>query len=208
MEEILRTEPKNRVFLRGVLLDQPEHSHENHGKQFDRFQLSVERLSGAYDHLNIIAEHGLTEGLDWSQGPFIEVEGEIRSFNNRTGQGRKLVVSVYAHSLRCAMGDPENQVTLVGTLCREPIYRRTPLGREITDVMLAVERKYRRRDYIPCILWGSVARMAASCPKGTELEIQGRLQSRSYVKQTEDGPEERTAFEVSAIRAAVLSQMD
>lgn len=204
MEEI-RTESTNRVFLRGILLEAPEYSHENHGKQFDRLRLSVQRLSGAYDHLNVIAEHLLLEQVDWSMGPMVEVEGEIRSFNNRTGLGRKLIISVYATAIRCGEGQPENQVTLTGEFCREPIYRHTPLGREITDVMLAVERKYRRRDYVPCILWGSVARMAADCPKGTKLALEGRLQSRCYVKQTEEGPEERTAFEVSAIRAEVLS---
>lgn len=203
MEEILRTGSKNQVFLRGVP-GKPEYSHENHGKRFDRFLLSVQRLSGAYDHLSIIAEHDLIEKINWSQEPLLEVEGEIRSFNNRSGQGRKLVISVYATALRCGVGEPENQVTLMGELCREPVYRRTPLGREITDVMLAVERKYRRKDYVPCILWGSVARMASDCSKGTELMIKGRLQSRSYVKQTEQGPEERTAFEVSAIQAEIL----
>ena len=92
---------------------------------------------------------------------------------------------------------------LTGTVCREPVYRHTPLGREITDLMLAVSRRYRRRDYVPCILWGSVARMGAECPVGTVLTVEGRLQSRCYVKQTEEGPEERTAYEVSTVTAAL-----
>lgn len=201
MERILEMPPENAVLLRGILLETPEYSHENHGKRFARMTLSVQRLSGVYDHLNIIAEERLLEDLDPAQGPLLEVEGQIRSYNNRSGEGRKLVISVYAQQLRYCQGMPENQVSLWGEICREPIYRHTPLGREITDIMLAVERKYQRRDYIPCILWGSVARMGAECGKGTRINLQGRLQSRSYVKQTEWGPEERTAFEVSAITA-------
>lgn len=203
MERIIEMPPENAVLLRGVLLETPEYSHENHGKRFARLTLSVQRLSGAYDHLNIIADESLLESLDPAQGPLLEVEGQIRSYNNRSGQGRKLVISVYAQRLQYCQGTPENLVSLGGEICREPIYRHTPLGREITDIMLAVERKYQRRDYVPCILWGSVARMGAECEKGTRLRLQGRLQSRSYVKQTELGPEERTAFEVSAITAQI-----
>lgn len=202
MDEIrLQPEPVNQVLLRGVLLEAPVFSHENHGKQFDRLILSVQRLSGTYDHLEILAEHEMAAALDAVVGAAVEVEGEIRSFNNHSGQGRRLVISVYARSLCWSDAPPENQVRLTGTVCRPPVYRHTPLGREITDVMLAVERRYRRRDYIPCILWGSVARMAAQCPVGARLQLQGRLQSRSYVKQTPEGPEERTAYEVSAITA-------
>jgi primosomal replication protein N len=200
MEEIMRP-AENTVFLRGILLEEPTYSHENHGKQFDRLTLSVQRLSGTFDHLHIIAEHSLLEALDPRDGPMLEVEGQIRSYNNRSGQGQRLVIDVYGASLRYCGGEPENRVRLVGEICREPVYRHTPLGREITDIMLAVERKYRRKDYIPCILWGSVARMAATCEKGQGLFVDGRLQSRSYVKKTETGSEERTAYEVSAITA-------
>lgn len=201
MEQMYGLTPENSVLLRGIMLEPPEFSHENHGKRFDRFVLSVRRLSGAFDHLHIIAEHGMVEELDPAQGPLVEVWGQIRSYNNRSGQGRRLIISVYAVALQYVEGEPENRVSLRGEICRDPIYRRTPLGREITDVMLGVERKYRRRDYVPCILWGSVARMGADCEKGNLLALQGRLQSRTYVKQTEDGPEERVAFEVSAITA-------
>lgn len=205
MEQIFGMQPSNAIVLRGIMLEPPEFSHENHGKRFDHFVLSVQRLSGAFDHLNIIAEHSLLERLDPTGGPMLEVAGQIRSYNNHSGEGRRLVISVYASSLGYGHGEPENQVILQGEICRDPVYRHTPLGREITDVMLAVERKYRRRDYVPCILWGSVARMGATCEKGTVLEVQGRLQSRTYVKQTELGAEDRTAFEVSAITARIIS---
>ena len=194
----------NRVLLRGILLEEPEFSHESHGKSFDKMVLSVKRLSGTFDHLNVIAEHSAVEALQGDQGPMLEVQGQIRFYNNHSGIGQKLRINVFAENLFCCQGEPENAVTLRGVICKEPIYRRTPLGRETWDVILAVERKYRRRDYIPCILWGSVARMASECSRGTMLEVQGRLQSREYTKQTEQGPESRTAFEVSAITAEIL----
>ncbi len=201
MERIDKMSGENGVLLRGILLDAPEESHVSHGKAFLRMCLSVQRLSGAFDHLYVVAEKALFDTLDPAQGPMLEVEGQIRSYNNRSGQGRKLMISVFAQEMRYCQGLPDNQVTLLGEICREPVYRHTPLGREITDIMLSVPRKYQRRDYVPCILWGSVARMGAECEKGDFLRISGRLQSRSYVKQTGEGPEERVAFEVSAITA-------
>lgn len=203
-QSILRVETSNQVFLRGELMELPVYSHENHGKQFDKFVLSVQRLSGARDSINILAEHEKILELDPSAGSLIEITGEVRSYNNRTGQGRRLIITVYAHEITVSQGEPENQVLLRGKLCREPVYRRTPLGREICDVMLAVERKYRRMDYLPCILWGSLARMAAECEKGTELSLTGRIQSRTYLKQLEEGSEERTAYEISAITAEII----
>lgn len=196
-------ESYNMVLLRGELMELPAFSHENHGKQFDRFTLEIQRLSGARDKVHVIAEHGLLMDLDPTAGDMIEVEGQMRSYNNRSGEGRRLVITVYAVRVEITGGEPENQVCLKGRICREPVYRRTPLGREICDVMLAVERKYGRTDYLPCILWGSLARMAADCPKGTVLWLRGRIQSRTYLKQLEDGSEERTAFEISAITADV-----
>ena len=191
----------NRVLLRGELMELPVFSHENHGRRFDRFTLEVERLSGTKDRIHVIVEEGLLAELDPDAGELVEVEGQVRSYNNRSGQGRRLVITVYALRVAVVDGEPENQVYLRGRVCREPVYRRTPLGREIADVMLAVERKYGRSDYLPCILWGSLARMAADCEKGQMIWLQGRLQSRTYIKRLEDGQEERTAFEISAITA-------
>lgn len=203
-QAMLRAEENNSVLLRGELLEGPVFSHENHGKRFDQLTLSVMRLSGVRDDIHVIVQEELLAGQDFAPGTMLEAEGQIRSYNNRTGQGRRLVITVYAQRLEETQEEPENQVYLQGRICREPVYRRTPLGREIADVMLAVERKYGRVDYLPCILWGSLARMAADCPKGTELWLRGRLQSRTYVKQLETGSEERTAFEVSAITADLL----
>jgi primosomal replication protein N len=199
-----QTMPTNRVLLQGQLLTLPVFSHENHGKTFDRFQLEIQRLSGTRDQVDVLTQRENLEIMQPEIGDLLHIEGQLRSYNNRSGQGRRLVISVYGQQVQQIQGQPENQVWLQGRVCREPVYRRTPLGREICDVMLAVERRYGRKDYIPCILWGSLARMAAECPKGSFLWLQGRLQSRTYVKQLEFGSEERTAFEVSAITAGRL----
>ena len=194
----------NMALLRGAVEEGPAFSHENHGRTFDRFTLGVRRLSGVLDRVHVIAEHGLLEGISLREGATVEVEGQIRSFNNRSGQGRRLIITVYATRISLSREEPENRVFLRGRICREPVYRRTPLGREICDLMLAVERPYGRVDYLPCILWGSLARMAADCPRGTGLWLWGRLQSRTYIKQLETGSEERTAFEISAVTAETV----
>ncbi len=195
----------NRITLRGTLESLPQFSHENHGRRFYEFRLSVERLSGATDLLQVIVPEDVLEQLDLSGGEMIQVSGQLRSFNNRQGTGRRLVISVFAERVQSCSGEPDNRVELEGAICKEPVYRRTPLGREICDVMLAVNRQYRRADYLPCILWGRTARIAASLPVGTHLSVLGRLQSREYVKMLENGSEKRTAFEVSAISAEVLT---
>ena len=200
MEQAMITE-NNRALLRGELAELPVFSHENHGRRFDTFVLEVERLSGVRDRVRVIAEERMMERLDPTAGEKVEVEGQVRSYNNRSGQGRRLIITVYAFRVEAVDGPPENEICLQGRICREPVYRRTPLGREIADVMLAVERKYGRSDYLPCILWGSLARMAADCAKGKTIWLRGRLQSRTYIKQLEEGSEERTAFEISAITA-------
>ena len=195
----------NHVILRGTLTGLPEFSHENHSRKFYRFSLEVERLSGTTDILPVMAAEDVLEAMDLFCGGRIEVEGQLRSFNSRAASGRRLVISVYASALTTSDDAPENLVELTGTICKEPVFRRTPLGREICDVMLAVNRQYRRADYLPCILWGRTARIAASLPVGTHLSVLGRLQSREYVKMLENGSEKRTAFEVSAISAEVLT---
>lgn len=195
----------NRTLLRGALGELPAFSHENHQKRFYRFPLEVERLSGAVDVLPILVPEAVLEAMDLSGGSMLEVEGQIRSFNNRAGTGRRLVVSVYAQRLTACEGQPRNEVNLTGTVCKEPVHRRTPLGREICDVMLAVNRAYHRADYIPCIFWGRTAELAASCAVGDLLELTGRLQSREYVKVLEEGSQRRVAYEVSAMTAMKIA---
>ncbi len=191
----------NKILLRGELAQLPAFSHENHGRRFYAFPLRVARLSGAVDVLDVIVPEQTLETVDLSGGQMVEVTGQLRSFNNRMGVGRKLIISVYCEQMRACDGEPDNRVQLEGAICKAPVFRRTPLGREICDVMLAVNRQYHRADYLPCILWGRTAREVADLPVGTRLTVTGRLQSREYIKTLETGSEKRTAFEVSAVSA-------
>ncbi len=191
----------NQITLRGSLASLPQFSHENHGRKFYRFTLEVPRLSGAVDHLPVIAEASLVDSMDPSGGEMITVTGQVRSHNIRTDGVRHLLIFVFASGIVCEDGEPINEVILEGPLCKDPVYRRTPLGREICDVMLAVPRAFRRADYLPCILWGRIAQEASQCAIRDQIRIYGRLQSRIYTKVTVTGPEERTAYEVSALSA-------
>ena len=192
---------ENQITLRGQLLALPHFSHENHGKKFYRFTLEVSRLSGTVDLLPVVADENTLNSLDLSGGEMLTVQGQIRSHNLRTDGTRHLLIFVFAQNIVCEDGDPINDCVIEGPLCKEPTYRRTPLGREICDVMLAVPRGYKRADYLPCILWGRTAVEASNCHTRDVIRICGRLQSRNYTKQTETGSEERTAYEISALTA-------
>jgi len=191
----------NQARFCGTLTDLPVFSHENHGRSFYAFSLDVPRLSGASDILPCVAAEDVLNRMDLSGGSQIRVEGQIRSFNSRNAVGRKLIVSVFAETMETCEGEPENDVLLTGAICKPPVFRRTPLGREICDLMLAVSRRYRRTDYIPCILWGRTAQEAADLPVGAKVELHGRLQSRNYIKLLETGREERTTYELSVMEA-------
>ena len=198
----------NSVILRGSLLALPELSHENHGRKFYRFYLEVPRLSGAVDILPVVTEERNLNQLDLSGGSMLTVRGQVRSHNIRTDGKRRLLIFVFAGSVMTEDGEPINQVTLAGPLCKEPTYRRTPLGREICDVMLAVPRAFRRADYLPCILWGRTAQELSVCHTRDRIRIEGRLQSRLYTKITEDGTFQRTAYEISALTAYMEDSSD
>ena len=197
---------ENQVRPRGSLLALPQFSHENHGKRFFRFTLEVARLSGSVDLLPVVAEERILDEMDVSAGEMLTVTGQVRSHNIRENGVRHLLIFVFASQITCEDGDPVNEVIVEGPICREPTYRRTPLGREICDVMLAVPRAFRRADYLPCILWGRTAYEISQCHTRDRIRIEGRLQSRIYTKLTEDGPQERTAYEISALTASILEE--
>ena len=199
----------NHVILRGSLICLPQFSHENHGRRFFRFSLEVPRLSGTVDTLPVIAQEDVLNSMDLSDGEMLTVTGQVRSHNIRIDGKRRLLIFVFAELILCEDGEPLNEVTLSGPICREPTYRRTPLGREICDVMLAVPRAFRRADYLPCILWGRTAQECAQYHTRDVLHITGRLQSRVYTKVTDSGSEERTAYEISALSAQrILPEAD
>ena len=196
----------NTITLRGSLQTLPQFSHENHSRKFYRFILDVPRLSGAVDSLPVVAEEQVLNTMDLSGGQMLTVTGQIRSHNLRTDGIRHLMIFVFAATIAAEDGDPINEVYIEGPLCREPTYRLTPLGREICDAMIAVPRPFHRADYLPCILWGRIAQQVAKCHTRDVISISGRLQSRIYTKQTEFGPEDRTAYEVSALTAQILEE--
>ena len=190
----------NRVRLCGRAAGEPELSHINHGESFYRFPLSVERLSGQEDRLPVILPRPLLEAHPVHTGDVLTLTGQLRSFNNRSGQGPRLVISVFVRELIPGGAAPFNQIQLSGILCKTPTLRRTPLGREICDLILAVNRRYGRADYLPCIAWGGLARRCGALEVGDGVRIEGRLQSRAYTKVDHGVSEVRTAYEVSVMK--------
>ena len=189
---------ENKILLRGRTAGEPVLSHQNHGVDYYVIPLRVPRLSGVDDVLNLVTSDPDREL--WTPGQWVSAEGEVRSYNNRTGQGSKLVITVLVRSAQPDdTEEGENRLILAGALCRKPVPRRTPLGREICDLLLAVNRPYGRADYLPCIAWGSLAAHCGALDVGNQLRLEGRLQSRIYTKQLGDRCEERVAFECSAL---------
>ena len=191
----------NLVRLCGRQEGPPLYSHSSRGQDFYLLPLGVQRLSGVKDRLQLILRRELLPQAEAIGEGKLAVTGELRSFNNHKGTGPKLVLTVFVRELEPWQGEDLNQVRLQGTLCRPPKLRSTPLGREIADLMLAVNRRCGRSDYLPCICWGALARRAAGWDTGQRLQLEGRLQSREYSKLTEAGCETRTAYEVSAAEA-------
>ncbi len=193
----------NRVLLCGTMAGAPQYSHSAGGQRFYSFPLQVQRLSGSGDVLNIVLRREQLAAVELGEQARLRVRGELRSFNNRRGEGARLVLTVLARELALTDEPDENRVLLRGTLCRAPNARVTPLGRDICDLLLAVNRRGGRSDYLPCICWGSRAREAARWQVGDVVRLEGRFQSRGYLKLREDGLERRVAYEVSAASAAL-----
>ena len=194
----MTTQTRNEVLLEGTALEAPVLSHENHGTRFYRFPLEVPRLSGTPDTLPVLLPEPLLDTVQ-TEAP-LRVQGQLRSFNNRSGVGNRLVLTVYAQAMEPGSGEPCNRILLSGALCKPPIFRRTPLGRSICDLMLAVSRRYGRADYLPVIAWGQLAVRAARLQVGDPLSLEGRVQSRAYRKVLENGSiQDRVAYEVSAM---------
>ena len=190
----------NHIQLHGRVGALPAISHRNHGVAFYLFPLLVRRLSGTEDRIHVVVPQALLERLPSLQvGQEVTVWGEVRTFNNRSGIGSRLVISTFARDLEVEEGEDENRLELTGTLCKLPGLRTTPLGRTICDMILAVNRRYGRADYLPCIAWGSLAHRCGGLAVGDRVRLNGRLQSREYTKLVDDQLEERTAFEVSVM---------
>ena len=209
----------NHIILVGKVTSEKKFSHEIYGEKFYIFDLSVPRLSGNSDIIPITISERLMVDGDLPVGTKITVEGQFRSYNSY-GEGKnKLVLTVFAKNVEL-LEDQEsevearkdfvsNEVTLIGYICKKPIYRQTPFGREIADILLAVNRAYSKSDYIPCIAWGRTARFCENMEVGTEVKVIGRVQSRQYEKKYEDGTvENKVAYEVSVGSLEVINQED
>lgn len=195
---------ENRAMLRGVVLGQPVYSHSNHGEAYSVFPLCIPRLSGARDCANVVVSACQLRQCPVQPGMRVEVTGEVRSFNNRSGRGSRLVITLFAKTLCCTQEEAANQLVLTGVLCKPPVLRCTPLGRDICDMILAVNRRYGRADYLPCIVWGALAVACSELCVGDMVRLEGRFQSREYRKIVDGVAEERTAFEISVMKLEKL----
>ena len=206
----------NQLVLVGKVTSDKRFSHEIYGEKFYVFDLSVPRLSGNADIIPITISERLLLEQDLDIGKNITIEGQFRSYNSFENEKNRLVLTVFAKEVEFLEGEEEftpskenvsNEVTLDGYICKKPIYRKTPFGREIADILLAVNRAYNKSDYIPCIAWGRNARFSENIPVGTEVRIVGRVQSRQYEKKYEDGTSEvKVAYEVSVASLEVVNE--
>lgn len=198
----------NQLNLCGVIETEPVLDHEVFGEHFFRMDLKVPRLSGANDLLPVTVSERLMNS-QITPGVRIAISGQLRSYNKVMGGSGRLLLTAFAQRL-LPPNDEENPnaIHLVGAICKPPAFRTTPFGREIADLMLAVNRAFGKSDYIPCIAWGRTARYAAQLTVGDKLEVQGRFQSREYQKQMPDGEVmNRVAYEVSLNRLTCLKDL-
>lgn len=196
-------ETNNSICLIGHVAAEAEYSHSVYGEAFFRVPFTVRRLSGTEDRLNLTVSERLLSAVPLEIGSHLEVNGQIRSYNKRTENGSRLIITVFARELTALDGELSeiqdmNEAELTGYICKKVVYRTTPFEREIADVLLAVNRRYGKSDYLPAIAWGRNARFLSGMSVGTALHVIGRLQSREYKKVGEDGTEKiKTAYEIS-----------
>ena len=187
----------NEVRLNGTVESEKEVSHNIYGEMFYKFRISVNRLSGTNDVLPITVSERLLDNTDISVGREVSVFGQLRSYNMMIDGVSRLVLTIFCKSITDGEALP-NEIKLTGYICKPCTYRITPFGREITDVLVAVNRSYNKSDYIPCIVWGRNARYASNFQVGDMVSILGRVQAREYEKQHDNGEiEKRVAYEVS-----------
>ena len=198
----------NSVTLNGEICSEKEFSHEVYGEQFYTLKLSVKRLSEKTDEILLTISERLTNLDELTVGTKVSILGQFRSYNKHEENKNHLILSVFVRELVIINEEPEenkNSITLNGYICKAPVYRKTTLGREIADVLLAVNRPYGKSDYIPCICWGRNARYASGLKVGQGVTINGRVQSRVYTKKIGEEVEERTAYEVSVSKIELFN---
>ncbi len=213
----------NYLTLVGKVTGEKKFSHEIYGERFYIFNLEIPRLSGVSDLIPITISERLINEDTLNEGQKLLVKGQFRSYNSYESEKNRLILTVFAKDVRVISEEEQseeeneiakkdvitNEVVLVGYICKKPIYRQTPFGREIADILLAVNRAYNKSDYIPCIAWGRNARFCQNLEVGSEIKLIGRVQSRTYEKKHEDGSvETRVAYEVSVGSLEVIEEND
>ncbi len=201
----------NMATISGKVVSNVEFSHEVYGEGFYYFMLEVPRLSESCDRIPVTISERLASKDKLTMGTIIEVEGQFRSYNSYNSEGNKLLLTVFARDIIFLEDEKKiknpNQIFLNGFICKKPIYRTTPFGREITDILLAVNRPYNKSDYIPCIAWGRNARFSEKLSVGDNIKVWGRIQSRTYQKKLESGEIiNKVAYEVSVSKMEVAGK--
>lgn len=189
----------NYAVVCGSVSSRPFFSHSCHGRDYYSFTVTVPRLSGAEDSIVVIAEKGVMDSAELLPCCAVKISGELRSYNNRSGEGSKLKIFIYAFEIELCNEGSGNCVELTGAVCKAPRLRTTPLGREICDLLIAVNRPFGHSDYLPCICWGQLAHEAAGLAVGESISLRGRIQSRQYIKNLEGEKVAKTAYEVSVM---------
>lgn len=201
--------PNNQALIIGTIEDEFKLNHEIYAEKFYTFTLKIPRLSGTYDNIRVMISERLIMDRGYSIGDKVEISGQFRSYNCSEPDGNRLVLTVFARDIApFDEGDSKNpnQLFLNGYICKTPVYRTTPFGREITDLLLAVNRSYNKSDYIPIIAWGRNARFAKNLNVGDNVKIWGRIQSRNYQKRiSDDETITKTAYEVSINRMELVT---
>lgn len=200
----------NMVTISGKVASELEFSHEVYGEGFYTFFLEVPRLSDSSDVIPVTVSERLVSKDDLIIGTVVEIEGQFRSYNSYNNEGNRLLLTVFAREVNILEDEKKiknpNQIYLNGYICKKPIYRTTPFGREITDILLAVNRPYNKSDYIPCISWGRNARYSENLSVGDNLKVWGRIQSRTYQKKYDTGEVvTKVAYEVSVSKMEICS---
>lgn len=198
----------NKVTVVGTVESEPEFSHEVYGETFFSFILSVPRLSSAADKIVVTISERYAPGVSVKPGDAVLINGQFRSYNNFTNIGNKLILTVFVKEIENVRSVEDyqnpNSIFLNGYICKPPVYRTTPFGREIADILLAVNRSYNKSDYIPCIAWGRNAKFAETLGIGTKVKINGRIQSREYQKKiSEEEFLTKVAYEVSVSKMEI-----
>lgn len=202
----------NNVEIGGEIIEEPEFSHEIYDEKFYKFSIKTKRLSEYEDILPVIISERLVNLNDIKVGSIVKIFGQFRSYNLQTETRNKLVLSIFVKDIEFTDDESiltTNDANFIGYICKEPVYRKTPLGREIADVLVAINRTYRKSDYIPCILWGRNAKYCETLKVGDLVKLNGRIQSRSYEKKLENGEVlKKTAYEVSVSKFASADKSD